>query len=147
MEIFGILLSIPAAFVISMIYCLFVAKVVMRSSRLISWARIACLAVLLLLIGEVILVASIGAVRSRAVLGPTFFVVHLILFFVCTPALSNLLVFRHRERWYFVPFASTVLAFFLVLFQYSVSESLYGINGDDGPYSSAPGTSPASSAK
>ena len=79
-------------------------------------------------------------VRSRALFGPGFYVVHLALFFLCAPALANLLVLRHRERWYFVPFACAGLALFLVLLQYGVSESLYGINGDDGPYSGAPNT-------
>lgn len=140
MEIFGIILSIPAAFVISMLYCLFVAKVLSRSDRLISWLRIASMIVLVLLAAEVILVASVGSVRSRAILGPGFYVVHLALFFLATPALANLLVFRHRKRWYFVPFACAGLALCLVLFQYGVSESLYGINGDDGPYSKNPST-------
>jgi hypothetical protein len=112
-EIFGIFLSIPAAFVISMIYCVFVAKLVMRSDQLISWVRVASQIVLVLLVAEVIVVTSIGAVRSRAVLGPSFYVVHLVLFFICTPALAHLLVFRYRKRWYLVPFACTALAFFL----------------------------------
>ena len=76
MEIFGIFLSIPAAFVISMPYCLFVAKVVSRSGRLISWLRIVSQIALVLLVAEVILVASIGSVQSRAALGPGFYVVH-----------------------------------------------------------------------
>jgi hypothetical protein len=124
-----------------MIYCVFVAKVVTRPERLISWVRRASQIVLVLLVVEVICVASIGAVRSRAVVGPGFYAVHLFLFFICTPALANVLVFRHRERWYFVPFACTAFAFCLVLFQYSVSESLYGINGDDGPFSNPPSSS------
>ena len=67
MEIFGIILSIPAAFVVSMIYCLFVAKVVTRPERLIWWVRRASQVVLVLLVVEVIFVVLIGAVRSRAV--------------------------------------------------------------------------------
>jgi hypothetical protein len=37
MEIFGILLSIPAAFVLSMLYCLFLAKAIARFDRLVFW--------------------------------------------------------------------------------------------------------------
>jgi len=141
MELFGILLSIPAALVVSMLYCRFVAKVVSRSDRAIAWFRIASWIVLALLAAEATLVASIGSVQSRAVLGPGFYVTHVALFFLSTPALANLLVLRYRKRWYFVPFACAGLAFFLVLFQYSVSESLYGVNGNDGPFSSAPDAS------
>lgn len=135
MEIFGIILSIPAAFGTSMLYCLFVAKVLSRSERLIPWLRAASRIVLVLLAVEFILVVSFGAVRCRAFFGPAFYAVHLALFFICIPALANLLVFRHRERWYLVPFVCAGFALAIVLFQYSVSESLYGINGDDGPYS------------
>jgi hypothetical protein len=53
------------------------------------------------------------------------------LFFLTVPAFANSLLLRqHRrfvDRWYVAGFLCTVLAFFLVLLQYSVSESLYGI--------------------
>ena len=73
----------------------------------------------------------LGAVRSRAILGPGFYVVHLILFFISVPSLANLLVLRQRRgfvaSWYIAAALCTMLAFFLVLLQYSVSEALYGI--------------------
>src|SRR5262249_3887117 len=119
---------------------------VTRPDRLISSVRAASIFVLALLIVEIILVASMGAVRARAIIGPSFYVIHLVLFFICTPALANVLVFRHRKSWYLVPVACTALAFFLVLFQYSVSESLYGIDGESGPYSNAPSSSQPSTA-
>jgi cobalamin synthase len=145
MEIFGILLSIPAAFVLSMLYCLFLAKAITRFDRLVFWLWNISFLVLALFEVEIVLLMSLGAVRSRGILGPGFYVVHLFFFFVCTPALANLLVLRRyggfRAKWYFAPIPCTVLAFVLVLLQYGVSESLYGINGDDGPYSRPPAAS------
>jgi hypothetical protein len=38
-------------------------------------------------------------------------------------------------KWYVVPSLCTVLAFFLVLLEYQVSEQLFGIDGIGGPYS------------
>jgi hypothetical protein len=145
MEIFGILLSIPAAFVLSMLYCLLLAKAVARFDRLAFWLWNVSFLVLALFGVEVVLLMSLGAVRSRGILGPGFYVVHLFFFFVCTPALANLLVLRRHggspAKWYFAPIPCTVLAFVLVLLQYGVSESLYGINGNDGPYSKPPAVS------
>jgi hypothetical protein len=88
---------------------------------------------------EVVLLETLGAVRSRGIVGPAFYVVHLVFFFLCTPALANVLVLRPARgslsTWYIAGALCTVLAFILVLLQYDVSESLYGIDGDDGPYS------------
>jgi hypothetical protein len=60
------------------------------------------------------------------------------LFLLCTPASANSLVLRpHRglvSGWYVADALGTGLAFFLVLLQYAVSESLYGIDGDNAPY-------------
>jgi hypothetical protein len=38
-------------------------------------------------------------------------------------------------KWYVVSSLCTVLAFFLVLLEYHVSEQLFGIDGIGGPYS------------
>lgn len=145
MEIVGIFLSIPAAFLLSMLYCFFLAKAIARFNRLVFWLWNVSFLVLALFAAEIVLLVSLGAVRIRGILGPGFYVVHLLFFFLCTPALVNLLILRRRggsrAKWYFAPIPCTVLAFMLVLLQYGVSESLYGINGDDGPYSRPPAAS------
>lgn len=142
MEIFGILLSIPAAFVASMLYCLFLAKVISRFGRVSRFLRLASYVVLALFVIELVLLVTLGAVRTRGILGPGFYVVHIIFFFLGIPALANLFVLRPRggffARWYVTTVLCTAFAFLLVLLQYGVSESLYGINGDDGPYSRQP---------
>ena len=74
---------------------------------------------------------TFGAVRSGAILGHSFYVIHLTLFFLGVPSLAHFLLLRQRrrfvDRWYVAGVLCTVFAFFLVLLQYSVSESLYGI--------------------
>jgi hypothetical protein len=139
MELFGILLSVPAAFAASLFYCLFLVNVVVRAERLRRLIWTASVAVLVIFGIEVVLLATIGAVRSRGAIGPAFYAVHIALFFLGTPALANVLVLRKpggvRARWYWAVPACTLFAFALVLLQYGVSEALYGIDGMNGPFS------------
>ena len=139
MENFGMMFSVPAAFVLSTIYCALLMKVVRRFDGLRRFLFAASLFVLGLFLVELILLVSLGAVRSRAIIGPSFYVAHTALFFLGVPALANALVLRGQGplvgRQYVAVVVCTVFAFFLVLLQYVVSESLYGINGTDGPFS------------
>jgi len=139
MEVFGILLSIPFALVASMFYCLLLAKVVSRFTGLSRCLRFVSYGVLSLFVVEIVFLVTLGAVRSRGILGPAFYVAHSVCFFLCTPALANVLVLRSTRgslsTWYVAGTLCTVLAFLAALLQYDVSESLYGIDGDNGPYS------------
>jgi hypothetical protein len=136
MELFGIALSVPVAFVASALYCLLLFKTESRSVRLSHGLRIASYFVFLLFSIEIVLLLTIGAVRSRGLLGPGFYVAHLIILFAGPPALANILVIRSKRpvfaKWYVVAALCTLFAFFLVLLQYSVSESLFGIDEDNG---------------
>jgi hypothetical protein len=137
MELLGIVLSIPVAFVASMLYCLFLARVLLKFERPSRWLRIVSRIVMALFAAELILLVTLGPVRSRGLFGPGFYVAHVIFFFLGTPALANLLVLRPRPgvfgTWYVA--GASAFAFFLVLLQYTVSESLFGIDGENGPYS------------
>jgi hypothetical protein len=136
MEIFGIFFSIPVALVASSIYCFFLAKVVLRHEHACRILRKLSYVVLSLFAVELTLLSTLGAVRTRAVLGPGFYLAHVIFFFLGVPALGNLLVLRRNgQPWYVAAVLCTALAFLLVLLQYGVSEALYGIDGDDGPFS------------
>jgi len=139
MEMFGILFSIPVAFAASVIYSLlliFVVKRFPRLSQAMWWASVLVLAGFLV---EVILLVTLGAVRSRGALGPGFYGAHTAIFFLGTPALANLMLLRRQKSlllWSCVTVAlCTTFALGLVILQYGVSEALYGIDGDNGPYS------------
>jgi hypothetical protein len=139
MEVFAIILAIPVAFVPNMLYCQFLVKIVSRSERVSRWMRVASHIVLGAFAVELILLVTLGAVRSRAVIGPGFYAAHMLCFFLATPALANLLVLpsggRSFSKWYVATVLCTALAFLLVLLQYGVSESLYGIDSEKAPYS------------
>jgi hypothetical protein len=131
MELFGIALSIPVALVASMLYCFFLDRVVLKSDHPRRWLRFTSYFVLAFFAAELVMLLTLGAGRSRAILGPGFYIVHLILFFISVPALANVLVLRQRRgfvaSWYIAGALCTIFAFFLVLLQYSVSEAFYGI--------------------
>jgi hypothetical protein len=139
MEIFGILFSIPVAFIATSLYCLILYKFVRKSELAQQIFRMASYLVLTLFGIEVVLLILFGVVRSRGLLGPGFFIVHLICFFLGPPAVVNVLFLKPinkiSSRWYVACTLATIFAFLLVLLQYSVSEALYGIDGEGGPYS------------
>ena len=81
--------------------------------------RITSVIVLGLFAIELVLLATLGALRSRAIVGPGFYVAHIFMFFLTTPALANLLVLRRQggslSTLYVVAVLCTVFSFFLVL--------------------------------
>ena len=133
MEIFGIILSAPVAFLASALYCILIDRMMRRFTQAIRALRAGSLAVLAAFVIELTLLITLGAVRSRERFGSAFYAMHLTVFFLGPPALANLLVLRNRRgmfgRWYTAAPLCTVFAFVLVLLQYGVSEALFGIDG------------------
>ena len=122
-----------------MVYCAILAHRIRRVDRLRRWLYAVSIVLLVGFLGEVVLLVTLGAVGSRALVGPAFYVAHSVFFFLGTPALANVLLLRKRgplvPRWYLAGALCTAFAFCLVLLQYGVSEALYGIDGTNGPYS------------
>lgn len=134
----------PAAFVASSIYSSLLTRLLARWPQLKRSLFVASIIALGALAIEVILVTVLGAVRSRELLGPIFYVVHLALFLLSIPSLATLLVIigwervgweRWLSKWQVVASLCAVFALGVVLLQYFVTESLYGIDGTNGPFS------------
>ena len=142
MELIGIALSVPVAFIASLIYCIFITNVVHRFDRVRRTLWWLSAALLVLFAVEVLLLVAIGAVRARTLLGPGFYAAHLAVCFLGVPALANALLLKPRSsvRWSMVVPLCTAFALVLVLMQYGVSEALYGVDGMDGPFSRQPAT-------
>src|SRR5262245_55467873 len=104
-----------------MAYCAILAHTIRRFEGLRRWLYAACVVVLAGLLIEVVLLITLGAVRSRGVIGPVFYVVHVVFFLLGTPALANVLLLRGRapviRRWYLAGVLCTTFAFCLVLLQ------------------------------
>ena len=132
METFGILFSVPAAFVASITYAAILGRLSFPAMvrRAVTWGSSG---VLCALVAEWALLATIGALGARTALGSVFDVVHTVIFFLAVPSLVNLLVLKGGDKiwgwWVTVGVLSGILAVPLVLTQYGVSEALYGIDG------------------
>ncbi len=135
MEMFGIIGAMPAAFVASAIYSQILIRLPLSPSmkRYLLWASFFVLGSLVL---EWLLLATLGAVQSRSMIGPIFYLVHLALFLLAVPALANILVIGRSEplSWPQVGLLSALLSLPVVLTQYGVAEALYGIDGNGGPF-------------
>jgi hypothetical protein len=140
-EAFGIILSIPGAFVATWIYRWIIVNATSGWPRL----RPPLLAASYLALGGVavewILLQVRGPVGTRLLLGPAYNTLHFLIFLGGVPALLNVLVlpvpgscgFRWRAS---LPLC-TILGFVLVLQSYTMFESLYGVDGVGGPFSQA----------
>jgi hypothetical protein len=141
MELFGIVFAVPAAFVAAAIYARLVRGVLAHwlIRRMALWLSIAVLGGLLLEWGALL---ALGVLRSRAIIGSAFYPLHLILFFLSVPAFANLLVIKRGDTafgsWLTVALLCSILALPVVLTQYAVAETLYGVDGTGGPYGKAP---------
>lgn len=139
MELFGIILSIPGAFIASTLYR---HLLLMARSKWPTIAPVLTAASWIVLAGILVewaLLLLRGAVETRLLVGTVFYPAHLIVFVLGTPALINVLVLpspcSRRARWFRTVPLATVLAFVLVVQQYGVFEALYGIDGEDGRFS------------
>lgn len=141
MEMFGIMGAVPATFIATAIY-LRLIRFVLRYQlvcRILFWSSSAILIGLFI---EWCLLLTIGPLRGRAIIGPTFYPIHSAFFFLAIPAFANVLMIKKSGTrlgsWFMIAFLCSMFAVPVVLTQYGVSEALYGINGIGGPFGDAP---------
>ena len=140
MEVLGILLSIPGAFFLTMIY----RFTILQAAPHYPWIRRYLIPVSYFVLGllalELLALVTIGAKRSQLLVGPLFEIGRAVIFFLGTPALINLIILRDPRRqtwkWYLVGMICAAFAFALVMLQFVVSEQLYGVDGVERPYRS-----------
>jgi len=132
MEILGIALSVPAAFIASAVYYFIVRWVIFRwplISTAFYWSSILVLAVLF---AEFVSVVIVSPLTLDAAIGQAYYPIHIILFFLAIPSLVNVLQIQKRvpffSRWYVISFLCILLDLAIVLLQYYVSEVLYGVS-------------------
>jgi hypothetical protein len=119
MELFGIVLVLPAAFVTSAVYAALLERLVRDRARVAGAMRGGAEVVLALLLAEFVAVLSAGAVRCREALGPAFWTAHQALFVLGVPALvTRMALWPGRpwwSRWFVVAAAGAVFALAVVL--------------------------------
>jgi hypothetical protein len=131
LELFGIIFSIPGAFLASVTYrCLlsWFSEIYPLAAPMIFFAS-RC--VLIAILMEWAALATWSAVELHQFLGVFYYKFHSLLFFAGTPSLINVIVLAdpQKRRWitHLVLPLATLLGFNLVVVQYSVSESIFGI--------------------
>jgi hypothetical protein len=139
MEMYGIIFSVPMAFACGAIYSIVIGKIILKWNTLTQPLRVLSVVILALLVLEFIGVSTVGTLKLREIIGAAYYPIHSILFFLTLPSLVNIMKIQRRtpflSKWYVIGFACAVIGLGIVLLQYGVSEALYGVNGNDGPYS------------
>lgn len=139
METLGIALGILGGLFAAPAFCFALVKFSPFLPRLLSLTHSISIGALALFAVELVLVAFMGSVQVRALIGPAFFPLHAILTLGAAPALACVLLLGQRNfsRWWLgVAAICWVVGVFAIFYQYSVSETLYGPDGIGGPYGS-----------
>jgi hypothetical protein len=88
---------------------------------------------------DIAVVAVLGAVAARRLIGPVFWGIHLLVVLLGAPALANVLMLKPHSmwfrRWYGAVALCCAFGVFLVFFQVGVGDALYGPDGVGGPFS------------
>jgi hypothetical protein len=136
-EAFGIALALVGGLVAAPIFCLALAKMVRPFPRVASSAFWLSVPLVLLYALEVLLVLTGGVLFTRALIGPPYFLIHVLLTFSAAPALACVLILGRRSLsnwWPLVAAVCWLVGAGSVFYQYDVAETLYGIDGQGGRY-------------
>ena len=130
MEMVTIILTVPVAFVLTAIYSIILDQLALRLPELKASIVLISIAVLVGFSLEIILLISFGIVKTREIVGASFYPVHALFFVAVTPALASLFVLRLKGKCnqylglFICSSICSLVALMLVLLQYNVAETL-----------------------
>ena len=139
MEAFGIAIALLAGVVAAPIFCFVLVRVVRRFPLLALLGYWVAVPLLSLFLVEVTLVSWRGVLFVRALVGPAFYFLHVLLTFAAAPALACLLLLGQRSIKAWWPAAAAlcwVLGACAIFYHENVAETLYGVDSHGGPYQS-----------
>lgn len=132
MELFGIMFSVPAAFVTSAVYAVLVRRFVAGRSpfdRALLWVSAVIVGVWAI---EFLYVVALLVSNQGNSIQLIPYSIHLVLFFLIVPSTANIVQFQKTwpfvSKWYFTAAICTFTALVAVLLQYTVSEAIFGID-------------------
>jgi hypothetical protein len=139
MDVFGLVLGIPAVVVANIVYVLVARFGLIRFPRLRPWLIWTSFLVVVIAALDIIIVLTLGAVAARTLAGPAFWRVHLIAFVCGAPSLANVMILARQGMWFRHWYATAALCclfgVFLLFLQVIVGGALYGPDGVGGPFS------------
>ena len=142
MELFGLIFSVPFIFVSSCLYLSFLKRIISFMPWITGIFLIPSIFIIILLVLEIIGVATVGTLNLRSFIGPIFYKIHTVIFFLAVPSLSNVMQLQKKfpilHNKLGIALVCTVYGLVVVLLQIGVAETLYGIDGNNGSFSSEP---------
>jgi hypothetical protein len=136
-EAFGIAVVLVGGLVGAPIFCFVLAKVVRRFAQAATLAWWVAVPLVFLYVLELLLALTRGVLSTRALIGPSYFLIHVLLTFSAAPALACVLILGRRNVAAWWPVAAAIcwiIGAASIFYQYDVAEALYGIDGQGGPY-------------
>jgi len=137
LEAFGIAIALIGGLFAAPIFCIALVIAVRRVPPLASAGFWTAAPLFALFTVEIVLVTFLGIQSTRTVIGPLFYLLHVLLTFAAAPALAGLLLLgrRHvRGGWPVAAALTWLVGAGAVFLQYEVTEALYGIDGRGGTY-------------
>lgn len=133
MELVSVFVFLPVSFLLVSVYSVILGRVLSRWSwlkEIVRWLSI----LMLLMIGlDLMGVFAFGAMHLKALVGPVYYPVHVVLFLLGVPALANLLLVQKKNsavsKWPVSALICTLWFLALLLLQFKVSEDLFGVDG------------------
>ena len=138
MEMFGLVLAFPAVLIANIVYAAAVHFLLSKIKFLTPWLLWASRIILTMMVIDAGLVVTMGAVAVRRSIGPSYWVLHLLIVILGAPALANQLLLPSGQawyrRWYIVAGICWFVGMLLVFFQVVVGDALFGPDGNSGPF-------------
>lgn len=138
LEALGIALWIASGVVAAPLFCLGLVHLVGPRPTLARSVFFLSVLGLSIFTVDVLMVASLGAVYVRQFVGPAYFPIHAVVTLLSAASLAGVLLLGQRSlkrHWGLVAVVCWFVGIFSIDFQYGVSEALFGIDGEGGPYS------------
>jgi hypothetical protein len=137
MEAFGILIALSIGLFGAPVFCFVLARFVRPIPALSFFGFWMAAPMVVLFAVDILLIITIGVLGTRALVGPGFFLTHLVLSMAIGPALACVALLGNRgiPRWW--PLVAAVCWFAGaagIFYRYNVADTLYGIDGVGGPY-------------
>jgi hypothetical protein len=137
LESLGIALALLGGLVASPVFCFILVRLIRPFPTLATplfWAGVVGVALFLV---EASLVSLLGVLGTRKLVGPAFFLTHVVLTLSLAAALAGVLLLGKRSLSRLWPLAAVIcwiVGAGAIFYQYDVAETLYGIDGTGGPY-------------
>ncbi len=128
MELFSLILLLPFTFALSVLYRLFLKKLINPSLFARKISIILSVAILLLFFVEILLVYFVGFPTLKKINPKLFYIIHLVNIFMIVPGILYLYnVLLKQKHWFFFGIMGSIISFIVLLYHIYIFEQLFGM--------------------